>query len=201
MRILPDHPFVVYYHLIDDLIFYIGSGHLSRAFDHGSQRRNEAWNEFVAGREVTVWVQGYYSLRATARRVEYAAIKAMRPVTNFPREPDEPLNWLRRPSVHRLMASAMKPYAGERIRVLPHGWTFETVVEAARATGVSSAAVCNSISGKYLMVGDYMFSREPIPSDCLFPFTCLDEEGQHSSAEEHRLKEFVRQIPSEGWRP
>ena len=201
MFIVPDKPYVVYYHLIDGHIFYIGSGHLSRAFDHGAQRRNEAWNRFCAGREVMVWVQGYYTMRATARRVEYATIKAMRPVANFPHAPGEPMRWLSRPSVHERMASAMKPYDGSRIRVMPWGWTFETVAEAAKAAGCSSAAVCNSISGKYPMVGDYLFIREPIPADCLFPFSGLAEAGQHWTPEGRNRQEFVQQIPSDGWRP
>lgn len=195
MQIIADRPYVVYYHLIDGHIFYIGSGKLSRAFDHGSQMRNEAWNAFSAGRPVDVVVFRRFALRAEARRVEYAAINAWRPIANFPSTPGAPLDWLPRQAGGYL--SAMKPHEGERIRVEPWGWTFKTVTDAAKATKVSLAAVCNSISGKYPMVGDLMFYREPIPKDCLFPFNGPDEIELCWDPAMRNLQEFFQQIGEE----
>lgn len=160
-------PYCVYFHLIDQTLFYVGSGVLSRAFDHGSARRNEAWNRFSAGRRVSVQIVGQYEERAIARREEYAAIKAQRPLANLPYDPAEPFEWQERAGVAIPWLVATDAYVGMQIRVdRPDGTysIFRTLAEAAGCMRVSKSAVSNSITGRYPVVGGLRFTREPRPA-------------------------------------
>lgn len=160
-------PYCVYFHLIDQTVFYVGSGVLSRAFDHGSARRNQAWNVFVARRRVSVHIVGQYAERSVARRDEYAAIKKHRPIANMPFDPAIPLDWQVRQGAGIPWLVATDAYEGMWIRVLDgHGnflGTCSSLKSAAERTGISKSAISNSISGRYPIVSNHQFVREPKP--------------------------------------
>ena len=161
-------PYCVYFHLVDDVIFYIGSGVLSRAFDHGSARRNEAWNVFAAKRPVSVVISGQYADRSTARRDEYAAIKAHRPIANLPFDPAQPLEWQARDAAGLTWRVASDAFTGSRIRMTDADGRFlhffADLQQAAALTGISKSAISNSISGRYPVVDGKRFVREPRPA-------------------------------------
>lgn len=157
-------PYCVYFHIVEETLFYIGSGVLSRAFDHGSARRNEAWNAFSAGRRVSVQIVGQYAERAAARRDEYAAIKAHRPIANLPFDPAKPFEWQERPGDAIPWLVATDAYLGMQIRVVRQDGNchvFGSIAEAAALMKVSKGAVSNSISGRYPEVNGLRFIREP----------------------------------------
>lgn len=162
------NPYCVYYHLADGVLFYVGSGVLSRAFDHGSARRNEAWNRFVSGRRVTVQIASQHAERATARREEYAAIKAHRPIANLPYDLAVPLEWQTRQGDGIPWLVATDVFTGTRIRMTDaDGRTlhmFGDLQTAAAMTNITKGAICNSISGRYPVVDGKRFFREPRPA-------------------------------------
>ena len=162
-----ERPYCVYFHLIDQTVFYIGSGVLSRAFDHGSARRNLAWNEYAARRLVSIDIVGQYPDRATARRDEYVAIKTHRPIANLPAEPGTPLEWQTRQGAGIPWLVATDAYAGMHIRMFDETGrplhSFGSLKLASEMTGISKSAISNSITGRYPVVSGKRFSREPIP--------------------------------------
>ena len=163
-----NRPYCVYYHLVDQTVFYIGSGVLSRAFDHGSARRNEAWNAYAAKRAVSIFIAGQYADRSTARRDEYAAIKAHRPIANLPYDRDGPLDYQVREGATIPWRVATDAFTGMRIRMtdadgrLIH--IFGDLKQAVMVTRLSKSAICNSISGRYPVVDGKRFIREPRPA-------------------------------------
>jgi hypothetical protein len=162
------NPYCVYYHLADRTLFYIGSGVLARAFDHGSARRNEAWNRFVDGRRVSVQIVSQHAERATARREEYAAIKAHRPVANLPYDPALPLEWQERQGEGIPWVVATDAFTGTRIRMTDADGKFRhffgDLQTAASMMGLTKGAICNSIAGRYPVVGGFRFFKEPRPA-------------------------------------
>lgn len=181
MNIDPQKPYCVYFHLIEGVLFYIGSGVLSRSLDHGAARRNQAWNIFTNGRRVSVEIEGYYETRAEARQKEYTAIRLYRPIANLPYDPSGALEWSYAPADGRAFLVATDNEKGTRIRMvdatdgrLIH--IFATVRQAAALTGISAGAISNSITGRYLIVAGRRFIREPRPGGLLWT-----PEEQHST--------------------
>jgi len=185
-------PYCVYFHLIDQTIFYIGSGVLSRAFDHGSARRNEAWNAYAARRPVSIDIVGQYADRATARRDEYAAIKKHRPIANLPYDPVAPLGWQVRQADGAPWLVATDAYEGMQIRVVNQAGQlvhiFGSAHLASEAMRVSKSAISNSITGRYPFVGGYRFIREPRGT----PAYLLTAEEQRSLAQAPDQREWLR---------
>jgi hypothetical protein len=161
-------PYCVYYHLIDQTVFYIGSGVLSRAFDHGSARRNEAWNAYAARRPVSINIVGQYADRATARRDEYAAIKKHRPIANLPYDAAVGLDFQVTQGDGIPWLVATDAYVGMHIRMTDEAGRFQgcfgSLQLASDMTGVSKSAISNSISGRYPIVSGKRFIREPRPA-------------------------------------
>jgi hypothetical protein len=159
-----EKPYCVYYHEINGVVFYIGSGVLARAFEHGFARRNEAWNIYVDmnGPDVTVRIAHYCRERAEARRVEYKRIKLARPLANLPYDPSLALEWQVK-NVEDFGHVATDAYEGKAIRMDPDGTIFRSLTEAHRCTGISKSAICNSCSGKYPIVQGKQFCRVPRP--------------------------------------
>jgi len=151
----PKNPYAVYFHRCEGRIFYIGSGALARAFDHGDQRRNIVWNRFVAGRLVSVSIWAFYPNRAEARAEEYAQIARFRPVANSSVDTEPEWSPFELDGWH----CARSLSYDTRVWAWPSRRSFDTVGEAARALGVSPSAVCNSISGRFPIVAGLRFAR------------------------------------------
>lgn len=121
-----DAPWCVYRHYCEDVLFYIGSGKISRAFDCS---RGQEWHAFRAGRPVTVEIAGFYMSCADARRAEYADIKAHRQLLS--------------PSVPLATKVPQKRKDPKRVIVLDEytGYALRRVSDVARFTGISESAI------------------------------------------------------------
>lgn len=157
-------PYCVYHHIIDGNLFYVGSGVLGRAFEHGSARRNEAWNEYAqrSGHPtVSVFLAHRCEGRSEARRVEYEHIHRYRPIANLPRAPHVALDW--QIKTIEGVSVATDAYTGWDIEMLPDGDTFVNLKMASLLTGISESAISNSITGRYPVVSGKTFRRIPAP--------------------------------------
>jgi len=155
-----DAPYCVYHHLIDGHVFYIGSGVLSRAFEHGFSRRNEAWNKMVddTGPDVSVRIAHYCRERSEARRVEYEQIRLARPIANMPYDPTIAFEWQVR-EIGDFGTVVTDAYVGVDIYMEPDNHVFRSLTDAHRTTGISKSAICNSCSGRYPVVQGKRFYR------------------------------------------
>lgn len=162
-----DVPYCVYRHLIGNIIFYVGSGTLPRAFESGPARRNEAWNRFVALNGVpcvTVEIVERVRERSVARRLEYDYIRKLRPIANLPFDASLALEWQVLPIEGSASFLATDADFGKSIRSWPSGNIWPNVEIAAAMTGVSRSAVYNSLSGRFPEVRGVRFERVPRPN-------------------------------------
>lgn len=154
--------YCVYFHYVDEVLFYVGSGQIARAFEFEPSRRCPAWQQFVDGRPVSVVLTRRTDDRNAARRTEYDAIRRYRPIGNEPLEKGQALDWRvvdhsPTPEYRHMVASIIDRFTV--VRAEPGGATFPSVRDASKALGVSESAIHNSISGRYLDVRGYRFSR------------------------------------------
>jgi len=71
----------LYTHTIDNIIFYVGVGCMSRAYNFSN--RKDIWKKFADGREVEVKIIESFSSRWEALSHERVLIKAINPECNI----------------------------------------------------------------------------------------------------------------------
>lgn len=156
--------YCVYYHYADDILFYIGSGQIARAFEFEPQRRCPAWQKFAAGKEVSVVIVLRSNDRNAMRRQEYRSIRLNRPIGNETLEPEHPFDYRvvdrGPPEFRHFVATVVDRFTV--VRCEPGGYRFPTVQDASKALNVSAGAIYNSISGRHPDVRGYRFFRDEL---------------------------------------
>lgn len=156
-KIFDGRRYCVYGHYLGSVLFYIGSGQISRAFEFEPTRRNPAWQFISARREIDVVLLHRVRTRDEARRLEYAAIGRWKPFGNETLEEDQPRDFRIINTQGATVAVLVDRVTV--VRCLPSGWEYRTVKEASYALGVSKSAIYNSLSGRYPDVRGMRFER------------------------------------------
>jgi len=163
-----DGRFCVYLHSIDNAIFYVGSGRVTRAFECVRTERSRAWHEFRANRPVTVTLFEFFDDPNEARRKEYRLIKSLKPLANIHgRErpaPEKTIKFKAAPKPKKQKPISDKPkrlrkgkaiYAqelGKGPRVL-----YNSGKEAAEKLGIPASYISRCLRGFRKEFGGYRF--------------------------------------------
>lgn len=150
--------YCVYQHYCDGVLFYVGSGQISRAFEFEATRRCPAWQAVSKGRKVTVVITNRVVDRSDARRAEYKQIRTYRPFGNETLEEGQAFDWREVEHSPGLRIATLI----DRVTVIrcdPLGMEFPTVAAASAYLGISRSAIYNSVSGRHPEVRGFTFHR------------------------------------------